>query len=631
MKLQSRVVAAGFTLALLFGCQGGNLSPQGVVSLGKANLTLRLPQATRQVMALRASADYRLTILGSDLSTPQTTTLSQAADAATIEASGIPLGRNRVIVLQALDSHGAAVSEAAWMAVASFASTKNQVELTAATTAVGRVWRRWLDTDHASFANTFTPSAVMKELDKIKTTTAVADYSLIDTRKWADDAVARNKIDLGTSGYVLLPGIVDVTVGGAPSNVPAELWVDDPASPLQCGISPNTSLTNGRYQVSPVAPGNWTLWAAVPGFGIASRSIVVAAGETLQTTLSFPGWQSAAKLPVAVGNFACTTNGRRIYVLGGVLKGGVATDSCWTLDTQSANPGWSALPNLLKPCEGAAAAIVDNKLYLVGGSSGNVKVKSCAFLDLANPTAWSAMPAVPELPVDTATKSFDYGDDATRSVYSVGYYDVDPAGAVEENHKLVVYYSVMDVLDSKPLNDCGFTYVFDPDANTWTVDPAGYPKIRTPRLRAGLALFGQLVVVAGGDQPFSQEDAGLNSKTLYSSVRVEAFDRSERRWLALPDLPTRRSELSLANAGQRLYAVGGTDYNEKPLDTVECYNPATRTWNPGPPLKTPRSAFGLVYAGGKLWAIGGSPSRFLNRTEIGALAIDEVESLGVGL
>lgn len=620
MRRQSRMLAVGLALGLILGCQSirGNLSPQGVISLGTTKLTLRLPQASRQVAAIRAAANYHLTILGADVATPQTTTVSQAEDASTIEVTGAPGGINRIIVLQALDSTGAEIPGAAWMAVTNLESAQNQIDLTAATTAVGRIWRRWLETDHKTMAANTSPSDVLVQLDKIKTATAVAHYSLINTQKWADQAASSGTINLGTVGFTLTPGTVDVTINGAPVNVPAELWIDDPASPLQSGVCPNTTLTNGRYRITPVAPGNWVLWASVPGFGVASCSLNVPANAT--ASLTFPGWESEATLPAPVGNSACVADDRYIYLIGGVCRYEEATSSCWQLDTQAAIPTWQALPPLPYVCEGAKAAIVEGKLYVVGGVNVYTVNTNACVLDLSSKTEWISLPSLPGL------VTYD-NPNATRSV---AQYGAIPNGAFAENGKLVAYYSIMCEWVYSPPYDRGHAFVYTPGTpGSWAIDPAGYTQIRTPRERAGFSVFGQQVVVAGGDRPMLMETGGGNYYQYTSTSRVEAFDRITRAWKALPDLPTPRSELALASAGDRLYAVGGTDYGEKPLNVVEYFNSSTQAWKPGPPLKVARSSFGLVYVGGKLWAIGGSPSRVENSNWYGSLVLDSVESLRI--
>lgn len=614
------------TLAVSAGCQvlPGAKAPVSLLAPASegASLTLVLPptaSATRktQAQALGLDAKLRLTVLAGDLDASMSVVVPGAESAKTVRAAGLPVGHNRLIELRALDGQDRPLPGAEWLAVATLASGSNEVTLSPAATAVGRVWERWLATGARSLARQADPVQVMRHLEILKRTSAAPHHALLDASKWAD-AVASASGSLDVAGsFAIAPGSAHVTVEGAPSTVPAELWIDDPVSPLQGGVSPATTQTGGRYRVGPILPGTWTVWVSVPGFGVASRSLSVAAGGEASVSVAFKGWEAGPKLPVAVGNAGYATDGRHLYVIGGVVQGGANTTACWRLDTLQATPSWQPLPDLPSARDGAATALIGSKLYIVGGyTKGEGYRKDAHVLDLsAASPAWEALIDLPSI--------------NGKPISTLGY----PVGAFAQGGKLTVLINSFGDAVAEAPYDRSHAAQYDPRTQAWAVDASGIPTIRTPRVRAGFATLAiqgaPQLMVAGGDKPDIQENRGSFGFLFRSAMpRVEGLDLSRNQWAGWADLPTARSELAIASSGNWLYAAGGVDNQESALETVERLDLSTRRWLPGPPLQTPRSSFGLLAAGGRLWAIGGAPSLFLNDA-VGSSArvLDQVEVL----
>ncbi|MBI6545712.1 MAG: hypothetical protein HY692_02900 [Cyanobacteria bacterium NC_groundwater_1444_Ag_S-0.65um_54_12] len=592
--------------------------PQFGVMLGKASVTLVLPPpgersyahaSERQLLAAPSATSYRITIRGADLATAIETMVADAATAATIEIANVPPGSQRLFTVQALTASGQVIPGASWLAVAPILSAHNEVVLSPGSTAVGQVWARWLDTGQGALAAKHDPDAVLRRLTVIKRDLGLPHFALLDADRWADAVqAASGSLEVTTTGLSIAPAAVNVTLRGVPDETFAKIWVDDPISPRQSGLSPNSSQTSGLYQVAPLLPGNWIIWAAVPGLGIASKSLLVAAGATADVTLDFPGWEAGPALPKALGNAAVVTDGRFVYVIGGVLRGGSASSACWKLDTGAPTPSWEALPELPLAREGAVAAIVSGKLYVAGGRSGFSYLTTVAAIDLANPVNWQSIPA-PPLPT-----SFAYSAQS------------DMIGALVEGTTFNLLWSIFDEHEFPPFAQ-GHVQRYDPAGSVWLTDPANFPPPRTTRRRAGFGLFNNYLVIAGGDRQEVQEGNAFATDTLQALAIVETFNLLTRRWSSWPDLLTPRSELTISPGGNYLYAAGGVDAQDHALTTVERYDPARGDWSAAPPLRVARSAFGLVEASGKLWAIGGSPSRQLNRLQTSALALSEVETL----
>ena len=85
---------------------------------------------------------------------------------------------------------------------------------------------------------------------------------------------------------------------------------------------------------------------------------------------------------------------------------------------------------------------------------------------------------------------------------------------------------------------------------------------------------------------------------------IDFTDGEPNTWVAKAPMPTARSNLALAAAGNgKLYAVGGFSGgdNEDPNSAVAEYDPATDAWTTRALMPTPRSNLGLAAArNGKL-------------------------------
>ncbi len=596
-------------------------------------MTLVLPAGVdapraRRSAALLPAARYRVTIEAHDIVTPISTISADAADAATLEIGNVPPGVARLITLDALTASDSPIPGATWRAVATIAASRTRVVLSASSTAVGRVWARWLASGKQAFAAAQSPSEVARKLDAIKIAGRLPHHAFVAADKFADAAVAAGSLDVGTSGFAIAPAAVSLTLSGAPGRVSADVWVDDPASPLQTGLSPLISQSAGRYTLAPILPGDWTVNASVPGMGVVSKTVTLAAGATADVSLAFAGWQPGPDLPTGLGNAVAASDGTKIYVVGGIVSkqgklngaftSGAATDSVLMLDTSLPSPTWQRLPDLPVAREGGAVAISSGRLYVMGGSDGGSDYNDALALDLATPIGWTGLDG--PAPLNSACSDGRCAQART------------PIGAFDDKGGVALLWTVFDDIPRPPYA-VGHVHRFDPKDGKWTLDPPELPAMRTPRRWTAVAALNSLAIVAGGDRQAVIEGDASPGRPTYSLPTVEAFDLESRKWATWPDMPTGRSECAAAGASGSFYVAGGVDQLNAPLDVVERFDLAKKTWLPAPALREPRSSFPLVFAGGKLWAIGGSPSRGVQKNTFvsySGITLQTVETLAVG-
>ena len=150
-----------------------------------------------------------------------------------------------------------------------------------------------------------------------------------------------------------------------------------------------------------------------------------------------------------------------------------------------------------------------------------------------------------------------------------------------------------------------------PLPGTWTtLAPAP-----TKRTEVTAAVLGGKIYVLGG---FAEPSLG-NLLGMTITDRVEVYDPSTNAWTARAPLPVGLHHAAAAVTGNRLYVIGG--YRQAllsawhPVATVYIYDPEKDAWTERSPMPTPRGALAVAESGGKLYAIGGYDGE-RNRAEV---------------
>ncbi|MBJ8345960.1 kelch repeat-containing protein [Antrihabitans sp. YC2-6] len=220
-------------------------------------------------------------------------------------------------------------------------------------------------------------------------------------------------------------------------------------------------------------------------------------------------WKSGPDLPSALNHpMAVEYRGELIVIGGWEPEGPNLTAKTSDRVLALRNGAWVDLPRLPEPRAAGAAAVVDEKIVVMGGqNNGELSTTTVIF----DGTAWrtSAGLASPrEHLAATADGTF---------VYALGGRDL----SADKNSAAVER--------------------FDAATSTWTT------LADMPTARGGLGavyLDGRIVAV-GGEEPTRVLDT------------VEAFDVGTGTWAAFPSLRTARHGLAVAAVGNTVYAIGG--------------------------------------------------------------------------
>ena len=109
----------------------------------------------------------------------------------------------------------------------------------------------------------------------------------------------------------------------------------------------------------------------------------------------------------------------------------------------------------------------------------------------------------------------------------------------------------------------------------------------------------RLVYTLGGG---NDEDDGEFLST------VDVYDPRTDAWKQVSSMPTKRSMHGGAALDGKMYAVGGSNYDDRVLSTADVYDPQSNQWQPLANMASARKAFAAAAAGGKIYAIGGMSS-----------------------
>ncbi len=241
-------------------------------------------------------------------------------------------------------------------------------------------------------------------------------------------------------------------------------------------------------------------------------------GNTNQTRLyniSTDSWSTGTAAPLPARADAAsgdTTHGGFLYVIGGG-NSGVALS-----DLQRYDPvldAWATLTSMNMARAGAAAAVIDDGIFVIGGRqstsgpcSGGPYLTTVEKYDIDTDT-WSAVAQLPSARSDLA--------------------------AVAHGGKIYVFGGCSDTGVTREVD------MYDPQTNTWTTGLMPMPTARAS-LVAGHS--GDNVYAIGGTDGVSASNAN------------EVYDVAHNSW-SNASMTTARQEAGVNSHGGRIYVVGG--------------------------------------------------------------------------
>ncbi|QNU65917.1 hypothetical protein EHE19_013600 [Ruminiclostridium herbifermentans] len=264
-------------------------------------------------------------------------------------------------------------------------------------------------------------------------------------------------------------------------------------------------------------------------------------------------WTKMSDMFIPKTSAASVNVNNKIYVLGGITKGNIATKSIEIYDPLTNS--WTKSNDMTGERHGMAAASIGEKIYVFGGKTGTNVLATSEVYDTKTGT-WTTLPNMPTPRFNTAAISVN------GKIYVIGGYNGNKyIDAVEE---------------------------YDPATNQWTVKQ----KMPTKRSIHELAAIDNTIYVIGG----------YNGN--YLNI-VEAYNISEDLWVQKQSMNTARRSLGVEVVGGMIYAVGGINQSGE-LKKLEVYDPTTDTWTDKLDMPTPRGYLTFTSAYDLIFSIGGT-------------------------
>lgn len=226
-------------------------------------------------------------------------------------------------------------------------------------------------------------------------------------------------------------------------------------------------------------------------------------------------WTSGTPLPTPVVFATSAVLENEIYVVGGTGSTGIVSD------VQVYNPvakTWSTGVAYPTGIESASAAVVKNLLYVFGGTSDGVNPTNAVWEYNPKTKTWAGKAAMPTARWATAV-------------------------VVENN----VIYLIGGVINGSGNGVIATVESYNPSSNTWTEEaPMLVAKGQPAAGLQGSLKAGYTIVVADGATN-GQGDTGDN----------EGYDATTNTWKSLAVDPTSRYASCFGSIGPKLYDVGG--------------------------------------------------------------------------
>ena len=277
---------------------------------------------------------------------------------------------------------------------------------------------------------------------------------------------------------------------------------------------------------------------------------------------------------------------------------------------RAAEDSWTRLEPMPTAREGLGVAVVDGKIYAIGGSAGSGPLDTNEMYDPATNT-W-----VSKQPMPSARGRFGI------TVYQNKIYVMGGASQSRFTDANEVYDPATDTWETKASMPAGgrselavnavngkiyaiggyclgtywipsnLTEVYDPVTDTWTTN-AEMPT----------AVYGCISAVVDNKIYVIE-----NGRSVTIPRLNQIYDTETDTWSYGQPIPTRAVGAAAAAttgiyAPKRIYVIGGGDLFDYDLNQI--YDPATDTWTTGTTMPTPRQRLGVAVLNDTLYAIGG--------------------------
>ena len=293
-------------------------------------------------------------------------------------------------------------------------------------------------------------------------------------------------------------------------------------------------------------------------------------------------WQIVSELPTQRTGFATAVVDGKIYLIGGTpfknRRGPYGLPTVEVYDPK--NNSWERVADMPTPRTNAETAVVNGTIYVCGGYNGiDNRAVNLKFLDIVEAYDPQKDTWTRKKGMSGARVAFGMGAVAGK-IYSIG-------GSVHPLDREPKAPGRIDLVEA-----------YDPVTDTWV------KRAKMPTRRSGVkaaVVRDAIYAIGGGGWP--QVGAGGPFLTV-----IEEYNPKINRWKRKNEMPDLRLSFLTVVLDDVIHLIGGfTWQNRVPqyLSTVDTYNPATEEWNHIPPMPTPFMPFGAAVVDGNIYVFGG--------------------------
>jgi N-acetylneuraminic acid mutarotase len=297
-------------------------------------------------------------------------------------------------------------------------------------------------------------------------------------------------------------------------------------------------------------------------------------GALAQSTPS--AWKTLAPVPAGPihEHAVAALNTTHLAIVGGMLERGGVIDSVYIYDVPKDT--WKKVASLPITINHANAAVVDGKMYILGGMTG---------------AQWNGTPR---------SWVYDATTDKWTSIASM------PASEARGSAVMGVYGKVVWLASGKTKSggeSVTTVSAFDTASGKWLADiPAKAKNIPEGRDHGGGGIVGSKLYQLGGSL-----GAIENRKDTVFVLDLEDLGKG---WVtAKGKMPTPRRGFATGIIGTKIYTFGGEGNPDRTYGGVfkeaEVYDTVTDTWASLPAMNLPRHGSAAAVMGGKIYIPGG--------------------------
>ena len=284
--------------------------------------------------------------------------------------------------------------------------------------------------------------------------------------------------------------------------------------------------------------------------------------QTQAPAVTHNTWTSGAAMPTAVSSAAAAVLKNEIYVVGGSN----ATEN--VADVQIYNPAtnaWSTGPSYPAAIAGASSAVVENVLYVFGGSPGGGTPSNAVWGYNPKTKTWTAKADMPTARWDTTAVV------EKNIVYVIG-------GVTSDSDFVATVES------------------YNPATNTWTEEAPTLGSKASPAAGLlGTLKTGYTIVAADG----ATQPGQITGDT-------EGYNAATNKWTELAADPTARVFSCSGSIGSKFYDVGGYLNNAGAAATVsDSFQLSKNKWTTLAPMPQGTMLGSSAVYKGRLYCIGG--------------------------